>query len=97
MPRAWVEWNGVIVTQRFYCMMSNRQCDLETTPEKEAALPSQGLSVEDAEFLANFSDEARRKVIKKVSMGDLVWKLQDANIGPRLMYVRKMGSPNPQP
>lgn len=69
----------------------------ETTPEKEAALPSQGLSVEDAEFLANFSDEARRKVIKKVSMGDLVWKLQDANIGPRLMYVRKMGSANPQP
>ena len=28
-------------------MMSNRQCDLETTPEKEAALPSQGLSVEE--------------------------------------------------
>ena len=54
--------------------MSNRQCDLEKKPEKEAALPSQGLSVEDTEFLANFSDEARRKVIKKVSMGDLVWK-----------------------
>ena len=47
MPRAWVEWNGVIVTQKFYCMMSNRQCDLETAPEKEAALPSQGLSVEE--------------------------------------------------
>ena len=77
--------------------MMNRQCDLGKMPEKEAALPRQGLSLEDEEFLANFPDEARRKVIKKVSMGALVLKLQYTNIGPRLMYVRTMGAPIPQP
>lgn len=61
--------------------MTGRQRDLEITPEKEVALPRQGLSLEDEELLANFSDEERRKVIKKVSMDGLVWNLQDANIG----------------
>lgn len=56
-------------------MMSGRQCDFKTAPEKEAALPRQGLSLEDEEFLANFPDEGRRKVIKKVSTRDLVWNL----------------------
>ncbi|CAG8108327.1 unnamed protein product [Penicillium olsonii] len=42
--------------------------------EKDAAVmhlenqPGNGISVEDAEFLANFSDEAKKKVIKKVDM-----------------------------
>lgn len=47
--------------------MSNHECDLEKAPEKETALPRQGLSLEEEEFLANFPDEARMKVIKKVS------------------------------
>ncbi|CAG8405376.1 unnamed protein product [Penicillium salamii] len=42
--------------------------------EKDAAVlhlenqPGNGISAEDAEFLANFSDEAKKKVIKKVDM-----------------------------
>lgn len=41
--------------------------------EKDAAVmhlenqPGNGISAEDAEFLTNFPDEAKKKVIKKVS------------------------------
>lgn len=46
------------------------------SPEKEAAMhlerrPANGLSFEDEEFLANFSDDERKAVLKKVCTNHL--------------------------
>lgn len=48
--------------------------DLEQVPtEKDTAVHAEfrrgGLSQEDADFLANFSDERKKKVIRKVDVG----------------------------
>lgn len=36
-------------------------------------LPGQGVSADDIEFLSNFSPEAKKKVIRKVTV--LIWRL----------------------
>jgi hypothetical protein len=50
--------------------------------EKDAAVmhlehqPGQGINADDAEFLSNFSDEAKKQVLRKVgSIKYSIWKI----------------------
>lgn len=47
---------------------------LEATPNLHQAYIEAGLSIEDANFLANFSDERKKECVRKVSMTPTVMK-----------------------
>lgn len=45
---------------------------LEATPNLHQAYIEAGLNIEDADFLANFSDERRKKCVRKVSINPAI-------------------------